>query len=508
MAFQDSADAVGGQSPDTQYVGDAQAIDGGITFVDLFRIIRKHAISAIVTFAIVFVGVCGYTLIIPPQYTATSKVFATYDSSVAGAGDYSTISTAGSYISNQLKSYPALAKTEAVLQPVIDDLGLDMSVGGLAESLTVTNPSDTVVVEISVENENPSQSAAICNAVAESLQTVVSKSLYSGGKASPVQLTVVQQATEPGAPSSPKIPLNLAIGVVLGLVLGIMVALLKNMLATRVQESSELIEIIDAPVMGRIPSDGLLNESKPVVISSPDGPIAEEFRRIRTNLSFTMQAKGSTSRLIVISSTAPAEGKTTVSVNIAAALAENGASVLLIDADLRHPSVADKLGLEGNAGLVHVLSGQSDVKDVIQRYWKPNLHVMPAGPKPPNPSVLLNSSMMRALVSQALKQYDYVLIDTSPLKVANDAAVFGEMGNGVVLVSGRDVTVKRDLKDIASELGTLDVPVTGFVLNYVKEGKKRGKNDYYYYYGSDDPAAKEPGHKNDAPRATRAKRSA
>ena len=170
-----------------------------------------------------------------------------------------------------------------------------------------------------------------------------------------------------------------------------------------------------------------------------------------------------------------------MSCNLAAALAENGASVLLIDADLRHPSVAKRLGLEGNVGLAHVLSNQASVKDVVQRYWKPNLHIMPAGPRIQNASVLLNSRIMHELVHQAIQQYDYVIIDTTPMSVANDAAVFGQMGNGVVMVSARGVTYKSALRGAVNELRELDVPLLGYVFNLADEKRGRGYGNYYYY---------------------------
>lgn len=156
--------------------------------------------------------------------------------------------------------------------------------------------------------------------------------------------------------------------------------------------------------------------------------------------------------------------------------------MLLIDADLRHPSVADHIGLEGGAGLTHVLSDQAAVKDAVQRYWKPNLHILPAGPKPLNASMLLNSKTMSKLLDTALHTYDYVIVDTAPMVVANDAAVFGAKSNGIVLVSGRDVTMKRDLKEIAVQLDNLNVPVMGFVFNFAKERKVSANGNYYYYY--------------------------
>lgn len=474
-------------SPSPVQVENAEDRDDGITLMDLIHIITKHAIIAIATFVVVFLAVCVYTLVTPPKYTSTAQVFATYSDTSVADGNISSINSASTYIANQIRSYPTLATTESVLQPVIDNLGLQTTVKDLAEQLTVENPENTVFVNITAEDGNPQQAASIANGVAESLSNVVENSLYDATRQSPVKLSVVQQAQEPASPSSPNVPLYMAAGLVAGLVLGVFAAVLRDLLSTKIEESRDLREIVDAPIMGRVPEDDSLKNPKPVIVSAPGGAVAEEYRRVRTNLSFTTPVNGG--RLIVISSVSPNEGKTTTSINIAAALAENGARVLLIDADLRHPSVAGKLGIESGSGLAHVLSAQASVKDVVQRYWKQNLHIMPAGPKPPNASALLNSDVMRELINQALSQYDYVVIDTSPMIVANDAAIFGKMGNGVVLVSGRDVTDKRELRDIVSQLATLEVPITGFVFNFAKESKKRSHGYGSYYYYDDAPAS-------------------
>lgn len=471
--------------------------DDGITLMDLFRIVHKHLLVGIITFVVVFAAVCAYTFLAPPKYSATAQVFATYSDSSVQDNNISNINSASTYITNQIQSYPTLATTESVLKPVIDDLGLDTTVANLAGQLTVTNPTNTAFVSITAETGDAKQASDIANSVAESLSNVVEKSLYASGKESPVKLSVVQRAAEPISPSSPKVALYLAVGLVAGLILGVFATLIRDLMATRVEEASDLQDIINAPIMGRIPTDESLQSNKPIIVSNPAGRIAEEFRRIRTNLSFISKVEGSDARMIVISSVGPSEGKTTVSVNVAAALAENGAKVLLIDADLRHPSVAERLSLEGGAGLTHVLSGQATVKDVVQRYWKPNLHILPAGPKPPNASMLLNSKTMTELLDAALQTYDYVIVDTSPMVVANDATVFGSKSDGIVLVSGRDVTMKRDLKDIAVQLDNLNVPVVGFVFNFEKERKSSTNGNYYYYYYYDEDGKKSKhAHKN------------
>lgn len=203
----------------------------------------------------VFAAVCAYTFLAPPKYSATAQVFATYSDSSAQDNNISNFSTASTYISNQIQSYPTLATTEAVLKPVIDDLGLDTTVANLAGQLTATNPTNTAFVNITAETGDAKQASDIANSVAESLSNVVEKSLHASGKESPVKLSVVQRAVEPVTPSSPKVALYLAIGLVAGLILGVFATLIRDLMATRVEESRDLQDIINAPIMGRIPTD-------------------------------------------------------------------------------------------------------------------------------------------------------------------------------------------------------------------------------------------------------------
>ena len=416
----------------------------------------------------------------PPKYTATAEVFATYAGQSGETQTTNDMSSGANYLNTQIKTYPELAKTEAVLQPVIKDLGLDMTTTGLADVVTATNPTN-----ISAEVGDPQQAADIANSVAKNLADQISSGLYnnSSSSGSPIKLTVVQKAQTPTGQSSPNIPLYLAVGLILGIIVGIGVALLKDILNTKVDSTDDVRELTHASSLGTVPQATILDDSRPVVVAQPAGSEAEEFRRIRTNLSFlTTTATQGHGRLLVITSTDPSEGKTTVSSNVAAALAEGGKSVLFIDADLRHPSVAHKLGIEGHVGLSHVLSRQASPADVIQKYWKPNLHIMPAGKRPTNASILLNSDLMKEMVEQALTQYDYVIIDTAPLSVASDATVFGRMAGGLVLVTGKGVVEKKELENTATALQAAEVPILGFIFNFADPKKIHSENYYYYYY--------------------------
>ena len=457
-----------------------------MTIADLLQIVRKHLASAIISFVVVFAAVAAVTFIMPPKYTATAEVFATYAGQSGETQTTNDMSSGANYLNTQITTYPELVKTEAVLQPVIKDLGLDMTTTDLADVVTATNPTNTFMVDISAEVGDPQQAADIANSVAKNLSDQISSDLYnnsSSSSGSPIKLTVVQKAQTPTGQSSPNIPLYLAMGLILGIIVGIGVALLKDILNTKVDSTDDVRELTHASSLGTVPQAAILDDSRPVVAAQPAGSEAEEFRRIRTNLSFlTTTATQGHGRLLVITSTDPSEGKTTVSSNVAVALAEEGKSVLLIDADLRHPSVAHKLGIEGHVGLSHVLSRQASPADVIQKYWKPNLHIMPAGKRPANASILLNSDLMKEMVDQALTQYDYVIIDTAPLSVASDATVFGRMAGGLVLVTGKGVVEKKELRSTATALQTAEVPILGFIFNFADPKKIHSKNYYYYYY--------------------------
>ena len=457
-----------------------------MTIADLLQIVRKHLASAIISFVVMFAAVAAVTFIMPPKYTATAEVFATYAGQSGETQTTNDMSSGANYLNTQIKTYPELVKTEAVLQPVIKDLGLDMTTTDLADVVTATNPTNTFMVDISAEVGDPQQAADIANSVAKNLADQISSDLYnnsSSSSGSPIKLTVVQKAQTPTGQSSPNIPLYLAMGLILGIIVGIGVALLKDILNTKVDSTDDVRELTHASSLGTVPQAAILDDSRPVVAAQPAGSEAEEFRRIRTNLSFlTTTATQGHGRLLVITSTDPSEGKTTVSCNVAVALAEEGKSVLLIDADLRHPSVAHKLGIEGHVGLSHVLSRQASPADVIQKYWKPNLHIMPAGKRPANASILLNSDLMKEMVDQALTQYDYVIIDTAPLSVASDATVFGRMAGGLVLVTGKGVVEKKELRSTATALQTAEVPILGFIFNFADPKKTHSKNYYYYYY--------------------------
>ncbi|WP_240811842.1 polysaccharide biosynthesis tyrosine autokinase [Bifidobacterium ramosum] len=462
--------------------------------IDVVGAVKKHVVTAIITAIVVIAGVCGYTFTRTPQYTATAQLMATYRGTTQDT-NANSYNAGSSYIQSQIQTYPQLVKTESVLQPVIDNLGLNTTVSDLAKQVTASNPTDTMLVEVSVEDTDPKTSSNIANSVAESLRKQVTSTLYSddGDKiVSPVNLSVVQQAYVPASPSSPNVAMNLAIGVVGGIVLGVVAAVVRDLLDRRVRQSSDVQAIVDAQVLGTFTRSDVFADV-PVIISRPASREAEDVRRLRTNLTFSDTGDDRMPNVIVVTSSSPSEGKTTVATNLATAFAESGSKVLLIDTDVRNPSVAKKLKIEGTVGLTHLVTGQVTSQEAVQRYWKPNFHVLPAGRQTMNPSILLNSRAMKSLIRKVAETYDYVIIDTAPMQVSNDAAVFAKEGPELLLVTGLGVAEKRRLRETDEELETLGIEPVGVVLSFAEQEKQ--KDNYYYYYGVD--GEKKSKHKKD-----------
>jgi capsular exopolysaccharide synthesis family protein len=219
-----------------------------------------------------------------------------------------------------------------------------------------------------------------------------------------------------------------------------------------------------------------------MVAEQPLGAPAEAIRRLRTNLQFV--GAGTQSKSLVVTSSVPGEGKSTTAINLAVSLADAGSRVILVDADLRRPSVADYLGVEGRAGLTTVLIGRADLEDVIQPWRDSGLHILPSGQVPPNPSELLGSTVMVDLLAKLEADYDVVLLDTPPLLPVTDATILTKLVGGAVVVVGADRIHKAQLAEALETLEIAGAQLHGLVLNKIA---RRDANPYVYengYYSS------------------------
>ncbi len=212
----------------------------------------------------------------------------------------------------------------------------------------------------------------------------------------------------------------------------------------------------------------------------PHGGYAEAIRRLRTNLQFVDVTTGRHS--FVVTSATPSEGKTTTTVNLAIAMATTGMKVLLIDGDLRNPSVAKTLGMEGGAGLTTVLLGEAEIGDVIQRWRDTTLHVLAAGQIPPNPSELLGSEPMRELFDKLTHEFAFILVDSPPVVPVVDAVLLDQLTGGMLMVVASNRTKKRDMASAIKQVTTVEAKLAGFALNFVPINESDPYRHGYYRY--------------------------
>ena len=298
---------------------------------------------------------------------------------------------------------------------MIASLELDVRPSELARHVHASAPLDTVIVDITVSDTSPEQSARIANEVAESLSRVVEDVAPKDSEGrSTVRATTVAMAEVPSFAVSPDAPLDLVIGLLVGLLVGLGGAYARELTDNRVRDAEVIAEITAAPILGSI--GARIDHRHPVVVESdPHSTHAEAFRQLRTNLQFLAVAgeQGETGRhgvqVVVVTSSLAAEGKTTLAANLAVAMAENSARVLLVDTDLRRPAVARLLGLEGGAGLSSVLLGRVSVSDVVQEWGLPGLHIL-RGPSHPTRANCSALPAWARMLQELRAQYDYVVL--------------------------------------------------------------------------------------------------
>ncbi|MCT2347651.1 CpsD/CapB family tyrosine-protein kinase [Niallia taxi] len=210
----------------------------------------------------------------------------------------------------------------------------------------------------------------------------------------------------------------------------------------------------------------------------PKSPISEQYRTIRTNILYS--SVDEEIRSLMVTSSGPGEGKSTTTGNLAVVFAQQGKTVLLVDADLRKPTVHYTFKLSNTTGLTSVLTNQAEVMDSVNKTDEDNLYVLPSGPIPPNPSELLGSRAMKQFMEKALEEFDLIIFDTPPVLAVTDAQILGNLCQGSILVVSSGKTEKESLLKTKELLNATNGRLLGVVLN----NKKIDKKGSYYYYGA------------------------
>ncbi len=313
------------------------------------------------------------------------------------------------------------------------------------------------------------------------------------------EVRVIDEAIEPLFPTKPKKKLNLALGLVLGLGLGIGITFLReyfdntiksqeeleqlgfNILATIPRiEMSKVEEKLEARMSKLGPMEGKRIEARLITHLDPKSPVSEAYRSLRTNIQFSHVDEKIGA--VLVTSSGPKEGKSTTSANLVIAMAQSGKKVVLIDADLRRPVVHSIFGLEKDEGLTNYLMDDISFEQMIKPSIMENLYIIPSGVLPPNPSELLASEKMKALLIKLREEFDFILFDTPPIIAVTDAAILSTIVDGAILVVSSGHTNYDALVRAKSLLDAVNTRILGALLNGVEVGGMYGSYYYYYYH--------------------------
>ncbi len=339
-------------------------------------------------------------------------------------------------------------------------------------------------------------------------------------------VTLLESATVPTVPISPRKTMNKMAGAAVGLIVGLVLAFVNENLDTSIGTIEDVEQTVRLPVIGVVPyfnpqkmeipwwrfdrtifdfinrrKDTPADGSYLIINQDSFSTLSEAYRILRTFIEFIMGEKTELGKVLLVTSTGPQEGKTLTSSNIAIVLAQGGRKTLLIDADLRRPMVHRLFGLKRMPGLSDVLMGTTSLEEARQTMadilvgetsqWDhlltakmlDRLEILPSGTATPTPAELLNSDSMKAMVAHARTVYDYVIIDTPPVLPVTDARTLGTLADATFFIYRAGKTARRALTRAREELNLAGVKVKGIILNQATPEVTLTDSYYYQYYG-------------------------
>lgn len=447
-----------------------------MTVLDFVRLTRANVLLLLATVALGILGGFLYTQTQPVIYKAQATGY-------VAAGDSSTVneSFAGLTLANQkADAYLALVNSRQVGSKVVEILGRGTP-GQVAAALEAYVPEGSPQLKIVASSDSPQGAKELADAAMRATAAVAMDlemaNLPAGSANKPVvRIETLDDAVPPGAPASPNSRRNLAYGAVAGLALGYLIALLRKQLDNRVRHVEDVEALAQTSVLGVIPVTREIAAQRDKGFGGL-GVATESFRHLRTNLRFVDIDRRP--RSIVITSANPGEGKSSVSANLARVLAQSGQPTVIVDADLRRPMLATLFGLDGTIGLTQVIAGDVDARSALIETDTPGLSLLPAGRIPPNPSELLGSQRMRAVVDE-LTTTHLVILDAPPLLPVTDAGLLSAVTDGAMIVIATGRTRKEELALCAKIFGQVGGRLLGAVMNLAPT---RGLGSVLYGYG-------------------------
>jgi capsular exopolysaccharide synthesis family protein len=441
--------------------------------MDYLRIFRRFW-WLVVVLTIVGAGAAYVTtLFLTPEYQSTARLFVATQNGTSVTEAYQN----NLFSQERVNSYAGLATSEQVAARAVDQLKAPISPEELRGKIAAAPEGKTVLLDVAVTDSNPAQAQTYANAVADQLVGLVSELETSRRGGSPAAgVVVVDEASYPTEATGLGFWTILGIGAGAGLVVGLIAAVLWGVFDKRLRGRDSVEGTAGTNLIGALPEDSTRPRVE-VVDLDGNGLYAERIRELRTNLRFAVAPGGrGPARSLAVTSASSAEGRTTTAIDLAAALAESGRSVVLVEGDLRNPTLADRLTLEPQArmgaserGVSTVLAGEHALPQALIGEVAVGAHaiaLLPAGPKPPRPGELWANDRAAALFEDLSRGFDYVIVDTPPLNTYADAANVGALTDGVLVLSRIGRTTSSALRHAIQTLKAANVRILGPVVTF------------------------------------------
>lgn len=473
--------------------------DSGVMVVDLKRlweaICKKWWLIVLMTVLFGAMAFFGTKLFITPNYQS-SALFYVNNTSVSIGDTALDISTGDISASKSLvDTYIVILKSRESLNDVIDYAGVNRTYGQLTGMISAASVNDTEIFEVVVTSEDPAEAEKIANAIAEILPKRIA-GIVEGSSAK-----VVDHAVLPSVPSSPNVSTNTMIGMLAGLVLMVVIIALIEFFDVTIKTQEDVIQCCNYPILAAVPkmeTEQKTNHGKKyrgkhvaerekssVLLDDDMNFIATEaYKLLRTKLQFSFTDEKN-SHVIMVSSALEGEGKSVTSMNLAASLGQLDRKVILVECDLRRPTVSAKIKVQQSTGLANYLTGQSSLEEVTQTVTSKkgdvSFQVITAGSIPPNPIELLSSKKMENLVQLLRESYDYILLDLPPVGEVSDPLVTAKLVDGVLLVSRQNYCNRLAFADAIRQFEFTGTRILGVLINCAAEETGVYGNKYYRY---------------------------
>ena len=471
-------------------------------------------IAATIICALVTLGATQF--LITPQYESTAMFYVNNGSLSVGGTSLSLSSSDISVSKSLVDSYIVILKTRETLNDVADYAEVDRSYVELKEMITASAVNDTEIFQVVVTSDDPAEAEKIADAISYLLPKRIAN-IVEGTSAE-----IVDHAVKPSKPSSPNVMKNTILGAMIGFIFAVGAICIYEIFNTLIRSEEDIEQCCSYPVLTVVPdmrtqSKGGYYQYAPVNLPGRRGKkkknqkkqiatgenelsfvgsnlgfaASEAYKMLGTKVQFSF-ADEQDNHVICVSSSLPGEGKSLTAINLAHSLSQLNKKVLLVDCDLRKPTMAQKLGIKQEPGLSNHLVRQCEITQTIQRLKlsaTSSIDVVPAGDIPPNATELLSSDRMARMIETLRDAYDVIILDLPPVKEVSDALVVTNIADGVVLVARENYCDRPLLSSSVKQFEFVNAKIMGIVLNCSREaddnGKKYGKYGKYYgrYYG-------------------------